>query len=34
MKHKRSVEIQTKHTNADMEVNTFRVFLHKCNLDI
>jgi len=24
MKHKRSVEIQTKLTNADMEVNVFR----------
>jgi hypothetical protein len=29
MKHKRSVEIQTKLTNADMEVNAFRVFVQK-----
>ena len=29
MKHKRSVEIQTKLTNADMEVNAFRAFIQK-----
>ena len=34
MKHKRSVEIQTKLTNADMEVNAFRAFVHKRSLGI
>jgi hypothetical protein len=34
MKHKRSVEIQTKLANADMEVNAFRAFVQKHSLVI
>jgi len=34
MKHKRSVEIQTKLTNADMEVNVLRAFVQKRCLGI
>lgn len=34
MKHKRSVEIQTKLTNAETEVNAFRAFVQKRSLGI
>jgi len=34
LKHKRSVEIQTKLANADMEVNAFRAFVQIRSLGI